>query len=214
MTTQNPKSSSAAVLFIACALLLSLSAPETWAAPATQPVISSKSPADVMHSYFRAIDSGDRKDALNFWNTTNSNEAQIAELQVDMMLAVSKLKKAVVTKIGDLAPLDLGMAVVEERECKTITDEIDDNKASVKVVSIDPQQADGSYSMVQVDGTWKLSVTDQMKDRPAGVTAEAQTAAGKAMIKTIADAADGVSNGHLHSTDEVKRKISESMGGP
>jgi hypothetical protein len=199
MTTQNPKSSSAAVLFIACALLLSLSAPETWAAPATQPVISSKSPADVMHSYFRAIDSGDRKDALNFWNTTNSNEAQIAELQVDMMLAVSKLKKAVVTKIGDLAPLDLGMAVVEERECKTI---------------IDPQQADGSYSMVQVDGTWKLSVTDQMKDRPAGVTAEAQTAAGKAMIKTIADAADGVSNGHLHSTDEVKRKISESMGGP
>jgi hypothetical protein len=208
--------SSNAVTMIACGVLLSFMCRPTrmaWATPTSAPVVPN-SPANAMRVYLHALDSGDRKAALDCWNTADPKDAQIAELQVDMMLAISKLKKAVTVKMGDIAPLGLEMAVVGEFECKDITDEIKDHKASVKVISIDPQQADGSYSMVEISGAWKLSVTKEMKDHPAGVTIEAEIAGAKAMIKTITNATDGVTTGRLRSTDQIKQSISESMGGP
>jgi hypothetical protein len=202
---------------IACFLMLRESV--AYAGPSTQPtttaiVAVADTPTATFHRYLTALDSADRKAALECWNTTDPKEAAIAELQADMMLAVSKLKKVVRSKFGTVAPFDLQMAVVSEDECGPITEQVTGEAATVEVASTDEQQPHNSYSMIRAAGPWKLSAAEQLKNQPANVPFDAQLVTAKGMIAKIAAAADAVDKGELHSVDDVKRRISESIGGP
>jgi len=202
---------------IACFLMLRESVAH--AGPTTQPtttaiVAVADTPTATFHRYLAALDSADRKAALECWNTTDPKEAAIAELQADMMLAVSKLKKVVRSKFGTVAPFDLQMAVVGEDECGPITERLTGETATIEVASTDEQQPHLPYSMIRVAGQWKLSAAEQLKNQLPNVPLDAQLAAGKSMIANIAAAAEAVEKGQLHNVNEVRQKISESMGGP
>jgi hypothetical protein len=206
----------------ACCLIIWLAlSPLARAEPATQPstqplvgVAAVDTPTGTWHRYLRAIDASDRKAALDCWNAVDPKEAKIAELQVDMTSAVARLKKAVRAKIGDAAPFDLQMAVVSEDECGAIKEQITDTSATVNVASIDEQQPARTYSMVRTAGRWRLSAAEELKHQPANAPFDAVLAAGKRMVTVVESTADAVEKGQLKSTDEVQRKISESMGGP
>jgi hypothetical protein len=189
-------------------------APVTQPATMTVPVVA-ETPTAVFHQLLRSVDSGDRNAVLACRNRADPKEAKIAELNADMMLAVARLKKAVRAKFGDTAPFGLGMAVVGEDECGPIKEEVQqDGTASVDIASIDETAAHRHYSMVRVDGHWKLSVADELKLQPANVPFGAELAAGKSLVANITAAAGAVEKGQPHSTDDVQRRISESMAGP
>jgi hypothetical protein len=192
----------------------------TQAEPATRPAATqpaqANTPSAAMHRYFQALDASDRKGALDCWNAANPTEAQLAKLQVDMMLAVSKLKKAVRVKWGDASPYDLRMAVVGEGECGPITEHVNGDVATIDVASRDERllQSDRHYSMVKAQGHWKLSTIEQLKDRPANAPMDAELAMAQALIKTINSTADQVTSGQLRNISDVQQRISDSMGAP
>jgi hypothetical protein len=178
----------------------------------TQPFLA-ETPRAAMTRLLRALDTGNREAVLSCWDTGDEKEAKIAALQADMMLAVAKLKKSVRSKMGEAAPFDLEMAVVGQDECGPIKEQISGDRATVDVASIDEQQPHRTYVMVRIDRDWKLSTADQL-NRPAKGLSDSEVAAGRAMIRTIDAATAAVASGQLKTTDDVKRKISESMGGP
>jgi len=191
-------------------------------AGATQPVnpVATTSPADgpstTAGEFLSTLDRQDRPAALALWDTSNPELAQIANLQVDMMLAVARLEHAVAARWGDAAPYDLQMAVAGSDECGDITDTIAGNIATVKVASKDSQPSRGpdSYRMVRVGKRWLFSLAADAVDRPQQVTAEQEQAAARRLIKLIDEVGKDVQAGKCTDTNDVLRKISEGMGSP
>jgi len=191
-------------------------------AGATQPVnpVATTSPADgpstTAGQFLSALDRQDRPAALAQWDTSTRELAQIASAQVDIALAVARLKHAVAARWGDAAPYDLQMAVVGSDECGDITDTIAGNIATVKVASKDSQSSRGpdSYQMVRIGKRWLLSITAEEIDRPKQVTAEQEQAVARRMIKLIDEVGKDVQAGKCTDTNDVLRQISEGMGSP
>lgn len=196
-----------------CALVVFSLFSSAQAEPVTQPTSRpsvtalADTPSGAFHQYLRALNVPDRKAALECWNTIDPKESKIAELQVDMMLAVSRLKKAVRSKFGAVAPFDLQMAVVGEDECGAIKEQVTADTASIEVHSTDEQQAPRSYSMVRSAGRWKLSAAEELKNQPTNAPLDMIVAAGRNMVQNITSAADAVEKGQLHNVDDVQRKI-------
>src|SRR4051812_16571452 len=71
-----------------------------------------ESPTALIHRYLKALDARDRNAALKCWDTADPQAAKIAELHVDLTIAVSRVKKAVRTKFGRDASDMLQMAPV------------------------------------------------------------------------------------------------------
>jgi hypothetical protein len=182
--------------------------------PGTEPTTAPAAaigPASVMHAILGAIDHDDRKQALSFVESNGQLETAVAESEIDMMLAVSKLKKAIRTKIGPISPMALQMAVVGEDECGSMDEKIDGDAATIVVKSNDDPTWSSSYQMVRVAGEWKLSLADNMKSLPQNAPVEQALAGAKAMIDAINNTADAVNKGELKSVDDVNQRISQSM---
>jgi hypothetical protein len=164
-----------------------------------------------MHAFLAGLDAGDRQGALDFVDAADSREVKLAETRIDMMLAISKLKKAVAARWGAVAPFDLQMTVVGENECGSIKEQVDGDKAIVEVISSDNQQAPTSYSMIYLANGWKISFADETEAiRNDAVFAEQMKAA--LHLKTvIQDTTNAVVEGRMKSVQEVQEKISESM---
>jgi len=180
------------------------------ASPSSQPTTRA-SPADVLHACLADLDAGDRQKALDCFATADPREAKVAEAQVDMMLAISKLKKAVAAKWGSMAPFDLRMAVVGESECASIKEQINGDTASVEVVSEDDQQAPANYSMVRRRGEWKISLAEEVKAIPNDAAFADQMKAALHLLKIIRETTTAITNGQLNNVEEVQEKLSQSM---
>jgi hypothetical protein len=208
---------------IACGLLLLLAlgiapfarADEPTTNPTTQPTTQEtdpRSPTGVMHAYLGTLDSGDRQKALAFYVSSDDRETQLTAVKVDMMLAISNLKKTVAAKWGAGAPLDLQMAVVGENEGASVTERIDGNVAHVEVKAVDDVQTTHTYAMVRSHGEWKLTVAEDLKAEELIKNWPFEMKGAKSMISAVQRAAPAVKSGQIGSArDDVGQWISDHL---
>jgi hypothetical protein len=160
---------------------------------------------------FRAIDNGDRKQALTYVQANNPVEIQVAGSQIDMMLAVARLKKTIRAKMGPIDPTALQMAIVGDGECASIVESISGDSATITAKSNDDPTWTTDYEMVRVAGVWKLSLAENMKSLPQNVPAAQELLAAGRLIKAVNDTADAIARGDLKNIDDVNQAISESV---
>jgi len=177
---------------------------------------ASESPTALIHRYLKALDARDRNAALKCWDTADPQAARIAELQVDLTIAVSRVKKAVRAKFGRDASDMLQMApVVSEEEFGSVEEHTaDPTDASVDVIANNQMQSQMSYPIARSAGAWKLSAAQALKDRPQNVPFETELAMGRKMVASMTATAEATEKGQLNSLDEVMRKTSEALPSP
>jgi hypothetical protein len=199
-----------------CFMLVFAAAPSAQSEPTTQPSTQQSSlapgPSDAMHTLLRAIDAGDRNKALACIQATTPLETQVAGSQVDMMLGVAKLQKAVRDKIPSADPAFLQMAIVYEGECSSISESITGDSATVTVKSPDDPSWTTDYDLVRVNNNWKLSLAKTIENIPPNAPPNLLLNQAVQMTKAVNDTADAVNNGQLKTLDDVSQKISEAIG--
>jgi hypothetical protein len=182
--------------------------------PTTQPTTQSSiapDPAAVMRDLFRAVENADRKKALTDVQASTPVETQVAGSQIDMMLAVARLKKAIRAKIGPIDPTALQMAIVSDSEYASIVQSITGDGATVTAKSTDDPTWTTDYDMVRVNGIWRLSLARNMQDVASNAPIGLMLAQTARLIKAVNDTAGAVARGDIKTTDDVTRKISEAL---
>ena len=176
------------------------------AQPASKPADSAKSPKETLKDEDAIARSGNVEKDRAFYRAANDQEKKLADAIADADVALARLQKAVEQKFGKALASEVVHAAGAQdvADIDAATEKVDGDKATIEWKRKESQP----ITMVNVNGNWKISLSDMLKGlEPKEV--DELTDAMRQMSQQIGFIAERVEQGKYRSGEGVRDRIQE-----
>lgn len=177
--------------------------------PARIPIPENETPLQAMQRGAAVYDQLDLGYAMELFDYSTPEEKQFIKSQCEYAIALTAVEHAIKERFGKRAS-DAMLHAVDEHtveDCEKAKIEVEDDKATVQFAGED----DASFTLVHINGVWKISAHDAMEDLDAdtikGIN-ESEAEMTGALPEIEKDIREGKYKTADEATDAVKKVVS------
>ncbi len=183
--------------------------------PARIPIPADETPLGAMRRGAAVYDQLDLGYAMELFDYSTPEEKQFIKTQCEYAIALTAVEHAIKERFGKAASDSMLHAVDEHtvEDCEKAKIEVEDDKATVQFAG----ENDPSFTLVHIDGIWRISAHDAMEDLDAetikGIN-ESEAEMTRALPDIEKDVRDGKYKTAEDATAAVKKVVSPDPAPP